>query len=235
MNDLNINNNQTMLSTSLVSIINDHRKPGTAVLRHTTFMKKIVKVIGERASQKFLRSYRTEQNKEMPCYSLPKRECHLMVMAENYEVQAAVYDHMIELEDRPSMTLTLEDMTLLVIEGHKEKILELENKIAMDKPVTDFGLAISQSAGTCKIGDWIKAVNDGNEIAIGRNKAFALLRERGYLMQDNMPMQSKVDQGLFMVKEGMVVTDTKTIQTFTTLLTGKGQMVIAAKFKEWIA
>ena len=45
---------QTMLSTEIVKIINDMREAGAAVLRHTTFMEKVVKVLGEEDVQKFL-------------------------------------------------------------------------------------------------------------------------------------------------------------------------------------
>ena len=127
--------------------------------------------------------------------------------------------------------LSLEEMTLQVIEGQQNKILQLENKIEADKPLTSFGKAISQSIGTCMVGDWIKAINDSGDIKIGRNKAFGWLREQKYLMKNNMPRQKYVDSGLFEVKESLVITGTRTFPAFTTLLTGKGQMVLAEKLK----
>ena len=172
------------------------------------------------------------QNQRVNTYNLNEELTLTLVSGYNTKMRSAIIKRWRELED--NAPLSLEDMTLLVVEGQKEKILQLERKIEDDKSVTEFGKAISQSVGTCKIGDWIKAINEQGDISIGRNKAFDLLRRKGYLGKDNMPYQSKIEQGLFQVKEGMVVTDLKTIQTFTPLLTGKGQMFLAAKIKEWL-
>ena len=81
---------QTMLSTEIVKIINDMREEGAAVLRHNDFMAKIVKVLGEEGALNFQHTYIDSQNKERPCYALPKREANLMVMSESYKVQAAI-------------------------------------------------------------------------------------------------------------------------------------------------
>jgi len=131
-----------------------------------------------------------------------------------------------------SKPLTFEEMAKQTIALADQRIKELEHKIIEDKPLTDFGKAISQSTGTVKVGDWIKAINDSGDIAMGRNKAFKWFRSSKYLQKDNMPYQRYIDNGLFEVKEGLVVTDTKQIPTFTTLLTAKGQMFFAKKLKE---
>ena len=89
---------QTMLSTEIVKIINDMREEGSAVLEHKNFMAKVVKVLGSDLAAKFLAVRIDSRGKEQPCYALPKREATLMVMSENYRVQAAVYDRMVELE-----------------------------------------------------------------------------------------------------------------------------------------
>jgi len=87
----------TMSSLEIVKIINDAREDGRAELAHSDFMKKVVKVLGEDAG-KFSSIYKDSMNRDKPCYSLPKRETHLMVMSESYKVQAIVYDRMVELE-----------------------------------------------------------------------------------------------------------------------------------------
>lgn len=127
--------------------------------------------------------------------------------------------------------MSLEEMTLQVIEGQQNKILQLENKIEADKPLTAFGKAVSQSVGTCLVGDWIKAINDSGDIKMGRTKAFRWLRENKYLMKNNRPYQKHIDSGLFDVKESLIATGASTFTTFTALLTGKGQMVLAEKLK----
>ena len=94
---LTIHNTQTMSSIELVKIINEMRDETSAKLRHDNFCVKIRKVLGNEAP-KFLGVHKDQQDIERPCYYLPKRECHLMVMSESYKVQAAVYDRMAELE-----------------------------------------------------------------------------------------------------------------------------------------
>ena len=91
---------QVMSSVEIVKIINDMRDEGTAVLRHDNFLVKIKKVLGENLATEFLGVRINSRGKEQPCYFLPKREAHLMVMSENYKVQAAVYDRMVELEEK---------------------------------------------------------------------------------------------------------------------------------------
>lgn len=96
----------TMTSVELVTLINKVRKeenPESATLRHDNFLVKIEKVLGD-SSPKFLGVYKDQQDIERPCYNLPKRECHLMVMSESYKIQAAVYDRMSELESKKAVT-----------------------------------------------------------------------------------------------------------------------------------
>jgi anti-repressor protein len=65
---------------------------------------------------------------------------------------------------------------------------------------------------------------------MGRNKAFNWFRSNGYLMKNStMPYQQYIDQGLFEVKETLITTSKGQRITFTTLLTGKGQVYFAQK------
>jgi hypothetical protein len=100
MNNLSIQTQQTMSSIEIVKIINDMREEGAAELRHDNFMTKVITVLGSEVALKFQGYYKASNGKQNPCYYLPKREAHLMVMSENYKVQAAVYDRMTELEQQ---------------------------------------------------------------------------------------------------------------------------------------
>ena len=69
---------------------------------------------------------------------------------------------------------------------------------------------------------------NNNNINIGRNRLFSILRDNGYLIKvgkdKNMPKQIYVKQGLFKVAESIVNTVKGELLTATTLITGKGQM-----------
>jgi len=133
-------------------------------------------------------------------------------------------------QQAPMTVDQLLEQSAKMVEDLRSQNVQLVQRIEQDKPMTEFGKAISESATAVKIGDWVKAMADDG-FKIGRNQAFAWLRDNGYLMQDNQPYQQYVNQGLFEVKEGLVVTSKGQRATFTTLLTGKGQMYFGNKLK----
>ena len=109
----------------------------------------------------------------------------------------------------------------------EKKANHLESIMSVDKPYTNFGKSIATSSDAITIGQFAKILNN-NDINIGRNRLFSLLRENGYLIKcgkdKNMPKQVYVNQGLFKVSERMLKTTEGEILTATTLITGKGQI-----------
>lgn len=126
----------------------------------------------------------------------------------------------------------IEMATKLKYEREQRKLLEekanhLEASITIDKPYTNFGKSIATSSDAITIGQFAKVLNNNN-INIGRNRLFSILRDSGYLIKcgkdKNMPKQVYVKQGLFQVSEQIVKTVEGELLTATTLITGKGQM-----------
>ena len=107
MKELSTVTTQTMTSVELVKIINEMREEGQAELRHDNFMSKVLKVLGGEDALKFQGIYLDAYGREKPCYNLPKREVHLMVMSESYKVQARIYDRWQELEAREVSNQTI--------------------------------------------------------------------------------------------------------------------------------
>ena len=115
----------------------------------------------------------------------------------------------------------------------EEKAKHLEASITIDKPYTNFGKSIATSSDAITIGQFAKVLNNNN-INIGRNRLFTILRDNGYLIKvgkdKNMPKQIYVKQGLFKVAESIVKTVKGELLTATTLITGKGQMYFLELF-----
>ncbi|UNM18065.1 hypothetical protein K0P33_21235 [Pseudomonas sp. ArH3a] len=111
----------TMTSIELVDFINSHRKQqseqaGLAVaftaLRHDHFMEKVPKVLGHEGLPKFRDTHHNAQNGQgYPCYRFPKRESCLMAMSYSYDLQAAVFDHMTDLEQKLARPMTQAEIT----------------------------------------------------------------------------------------------------------------------------
>ncbi len=126
----------------------------------------------------------------------------------------------------------IEMATKLKYEREQRRLIEqkaqrLEASITIDKPYTNFGKSIATSSDAITIGQFAKVLNNNN-INIGRNRLFSILRDNGYLIKvgkdKNMPKQIYVKQGLFKVAESIVNTVKGELLTATTLITGKGQM-----------
>ncbi|EDT2838627.1 Rha family transcriptional regulator [Salmonella enterica subsp. enterica] len=101
----------TMSSLQMVDYINADRKAKAQAegmdfpckkyrkLRHADFTKKVPNVLGQGYAKNFAHPFKNEQNgEEYPGYLFPKREACLMAMSYSYELQAAVYDYMEELD-----------------------------------------------------------------------------------------------------------------------------------------
>ncbi|MDP4572284.1 phage antirepressor KilAC domain-containing protein [Pseudomonas sp. LPH60] len=95
----NVARTVSMSSLELVDFINGQRLPDDPVLDHADFMKKVPRVLKKDAGN-FSDIYLDSMNRKQKCYRFPKRESCLMAMSYSYELQAAVYDHMTDLEEK---------------------------------------------------------------------------------------------------------------------------------------
>lgn len=110
-----------------------------------------------------------------------------------------------------------------------------EEKIEKQKPLVDFANQVSDTTDLIDMKTMAKLLKDNN-INIGRNRLFEFLRVKKILMKDNQPYQQYVDAGYFKVNEYTYTNSfgqTKTNRQ--TFITGKGQLYIANKVKEFWA
>lgn len=101
----------SMTSLELVEFINNDRErqavaagmtfpnDGYPKLLHKNFLAKVPEVLGA-TSAKYSADLPDGYNRPRRGYILPKREACLMAMSYSYELQAAVYDHMTDIEER---------------------------------------------------------------------------------------------------------------------------------------
>lgn len=107
-----------------------------------------------------------------------------------------------------------------------EVIEQQAAQLASAKPAIEFHDAVANLDGTCMIGHIAKTLGHGP------NKLFARLKADGILMASRMPYQKYVNAGYFEVREGDPYKNSKeeSCPTFTTVVTGKGQIWLARKY-----
>jgi phage antirepressor YoqD-like protein len=161
-------------------------------------------------------------------YRIGKRDSYVVVARLSPEFTARVVDRWQQLEQAQPVALDLNDPQALrtLLLGYSERVLELNAKISADAPKVAFAEAIRAVDGVCSIEKIAKT------IGIGRNKLFRRMRDDGVLMANNLPYQKYIDREYFTVIEQEPYTDSKGVQhpTFTTRVTGAGQVFLAKKY-----
>ena len=110
-----------------------------------------------------------------------------------------------------------------------------EDKIEQQKPLVDFANQVSDTTDLIDMKTMAKLLKDSN-INIGRNRLFEFLRMKKILMKDNQPYQQYVDAGYFKVNEYTYTNSFRQTKTNRqTFVTGKGQLYITKKVKEFWA
>jgi len=153
---------------------------------------------------------------------------HLTMLSRTTKAKT-IRDYFIQCEKELNKPLTIEQLlqeNVKVITQLQEKVITLKTKIEEDKPKVLFAQNVSSSVDSLLIREWVKAIST-DDVKIGQNKAFAWLRNNGYLMQNNEPYQKYINNGYFEVIERTTATPTGTKIFKTTKITGKGQVCLA--------
>jgi len=154
---------------------------------------------------------------------------HTLTLITGYDVKARhkINKRWLELEaSKPALPESYIEALQSLIESEKEKQKALD-KIKADAPKIEFAMAVRNLDGSCLIGEFAKV------IGTGQNKLFKRLREEKYLMINNKPYQKYIDAGWFVLIENTPFTDSKgkSHPTFTTRITGKGQVALEKKLR----
>lgn len=165
-------------------------------------------------------------------YQVCKRDSYVIVAQLSPAFTARLVDRWQELEAAQPKALDLNDPHALraALLGYTEKVLQLETKVAADAPKVAFAEVIRAMDGVCHIGEFCKTMR------IGRNRMFKRMKEDKILMTSRMPYQKYIDKGYFSVIEQTPYTNSKgeTHTTFTTMVTGAGQVFLARRYADMI-
>ena len=120
------------------------------------------------------------------------------------------------------------NVKMLELQSH---VIQLETKIESDKPKVEFADTISDIDDGIEIGEYAKSLYDNSGINVGRNRLFQWFRNKGYLMDDNMPYQQSMKY--FKVKEYTYNKHGVYRFAFKTYVNGKGQLYFFNKIKDF--
>ena len=126
----------------------------------------------------------------------------------------------------------------------KEALLQLVEKVEQNEllqltlteqaPKVAFAESVAKSAKSIRIGEFVKIISSQEGFVIGRNNFFKWLRWEKMVDRKSMPFQPYIDNGWFEVRESTyenIGTNGPQV-CFTTLITGKGQIGVLARFKK---
>lgn len=222
MNSLTIaSQNQTMSSREIAELVES---------RHDAVKKSIERLVEREVIQcPPMANFKNINNVEGTEYLICKRDSYIIVAQLSPEFTAKLVDRWQELEAKQAFQVPQTFSAALRLAGElQEKVEHLQLEAKENAPKVEFAMAVRRMEGACKIGEF------GKVIGIGQNKLFSKLRQDEVLMENNLPYQRYIDQELFVVIEQTPYTDRngKAHPTFTTMVTGRGQVWIEKKYRK---
>ena len=117
------------------------------------------------------------------------------------------------------------------IELREQQLKEKDAQLELQKPKVDFADHVTDSDNAIDMGTFAKYAQKQG-ITMGRNTLFKWLRDRGVLMDNNVPYQRYLNAGWFRVIENIYNTGSGQYTTPKTLVTGKGQVALINYIKK---
>ena len=112
------------------------------------------------------------------------------------------------------------EATLKLTELRNKRIVELENELEELSPLANKYNIFLDTNGLTDIEKFSKNLSINR---MGRNKMYKYLRDKGFLMENNMPYQKYIDRKYFVVKpSGYHMVNGEKVQDYKTFLTSKG-------------
>ncbi|MCU5776345.1 phage antirepressor KilAC domain-containing protein [Erwiniaceae bacterium BAC15a-03b] len=170
---------------------------------------------------KFARTYLDSMNRRQVNYILGRDHTECLITGYNAQLRMKVIKRLHELEDSSRVQLTLPEALRLAADVAEQK-LALECQLADAAPKVEFADRVTG------ISKGISIPNFAKTVGVGPHKLFAWMRDNHILIKDgqryNLPAQRFIDCGYFAVRQGSYVAYGETRASFTTMLTGKGEV-----------
>lgn len=232
-------NKDAITSLELVNQINLFRsKDGNKnELRHDNLLQIIRDEFSEEISLLKIQEskYKNIRGKEYPMFILTFSQAKQVLVRESKAVRKAVIKYLEELEKQ--LEIKTYSLPQNYAEALRELLTQVESnqkliaKIEEDRPRVSFAETIEKSSDSILVRELSKILANEN-IHIGQNKLYSLLREWGYIFQNSTePTQKAVQQGLFKINERVIKSVKGDILSRTTMVTGKGQVFLLDKIK----
>ncbi len=119
----------------------------------------------------------------------------------------------------------------LYLAAKQAETIELQaEQLKLQEPKVEFAEQILSATNSLDFGTSCKAMN----LPFGRNKMFEICRNLGFLMQNNIPYQSHIDNGHFTLLETSFIHPKSgdRVLTTKTMITAKGQNWLIKNFKK---
>lgn len=118
--------------------------------------------------------------------------------------------------------------TALAVKEYRCVITQpLVKALEEQKPLVDFANKVSTANNSIDMGEMAKLLHEKNNINIGRNRLFEILRNKKILMSNNIPYQTYIERNWFKLIETTKETQYGTKVFTKVLVTGSGQLKIA--------
>ena len=210
---------------------------------HKHINRDIRNMLGELGKDRsnFEHIFKDSYGRDQTGFILPKKEVLCLVSGYSIKLRMAIIDRLEELENQvpalPDFTNPAAAARAYADQWEKNEKLSIENarqsvKILTDKPMVEFAKTVEGTNKTISIGAMAKLSG-----LIGRNTLFNRLRDNKILIpfgrERNKPYQRFLSSGYFEVSETIVKRTNGDQITFTTSVTGKGQVWLMKKIKEW--
>lgn len=218
MNDL-VKPEQTMSSIEIAELTgkrHDH------ILRDIRNMFNSLKI----EISPFLGASFDSMNRHQNIFNLPREECTILVSGYDIKLRAKIIRRWLELEAGIIPRSLPEALRLAADQA--EKIEQLEAQRQLEAPHVSFSKTVEGTKAKINVGDFAKLSGK-----IGRNNLFKKMRESSILMQNNRPYQNYINSGYFEVSETVIKRTSGDQITFTTYITGKGQVWLSSKIEGW--